>query len=285
MPAKTRTPGAAGVGTVVGMILIGGGSLASYFDSVALVCVIGGSFASTMVRFTFPTMLSGLPMGIRYGLSMLKTTPRQLLDEITQVADVVRKSGPMGLENVQVDNPTLAQGLRYIADGYDRDFIKDALEKDRDNFVQRLDDGSRVWRGIGDSAPAWGMISTVVGMIMMFANMEDPSKLGPAMAVSLLGTLYGSLIANLIALPVADKLMLRLNSEDVLRSMVIDGVLSTADAWRVKCERTVSPKAARSARSSRWLPTSTTASTRCRSSRPNGGWPTSARRARASVLA
>ena len=142
---------------------------------------------------------------------------------------MVRKSGPMGLENVKVDNPTLAQGLRYIADGYDRDFIKDALEKDRDNFVQRLDDGSKVWRGIGDVAPAWGMISTVVGMIMMFANMEDPSKLGPAMAVSLLGTLYGSLIANLIALPVADKLTLRLSSEEVVRSMVIDGVLQIRD--------------------------------------------------------
>ncbi|WP_029030440.1 MULTISPECIES: motility protein A [Salinarimonas] len=219
----------AGVATVVGMILVGGGSLASYYDTVALVCVIGGSFASTMVRFTFPTMMSGLPMGIRYGLSMLKETPRSLLDEITQVADVVRKSGPMGLENVQVANPTLAQGLRYIADGYDRDFIKDALEKDRDNFVQRLDDGSKVWRGIGDCAPAWGMISTVVGMIMMFANMEDPSKLGPAMAVSLLGTLYGSLVANLIALPIADKLTLRLTNEDLLRSMIIDGVLQVRD--------------------------------------------------------
>lgn len=219
----------AGVGTVLGMILIGGGSLASYFDEVALVCVIGGAFASTMVRFTFPTMMSGLPMGIRYGLSMLKTTPRQLLDEITQVADVVRKSGPMGLENVQVDNPTLAQGLRYVADGYDREFIKDALEKDRDNFVQRLEDGSKVWRGIGDVAPAWGMISTVVGMIMMFANMEDPSKLGPAMAVSLLGTLYGSLIANVIALPIADKLAMRLSAEEVLRSMIIDGILQIRD--------------------------------------------------------
>ncbi|GGK54093.1 motility protein A [Salinarimonas ramus] len=219
----------AGVATVLGMILIGGGSLASYYDTVALVCVVGGAFASTMVRFTFPIMMSGLPMGIRYGLSMQKTTPRAMLEEITQVADVVRKSGPMGLENVKVENPTLAQGLRYIADGYDRDFIKDALEKDRDNFVQRLDDGSKVWRGIGDVAPAWGMISTVVGMIMMFANMEDPSKLGPAMAVSLLGTLYGSLVANLIALPIADKLSLRLTSEDVLRSMIIDGVLQIRD--------------------------------------------------------
>ncbi|MGP9820221.1 motility protein A [Salinarimonas sp. NSM] len=219
----------AGVATVLGMILIGGGSLASYYDTVALVCVVGGAFASTMVRFTFPIMMSGLPMGIRYGLSMQKTTPREMLEELTQVADVVRKSGPMGLENVKVENPTLAQGLRYIADGYDKDFIKDALEKDRDNFVQRLDDGSKVWRGIGDVAPAWGMISTVVGMIMMFANMEDPSKLGPAMAVSLLGTLYGSLVANLIALPIADKLTLRLSSEDVLRSMIIDGVLQIRD--------------------------------------------------------
>lgn len=219
----------AGIGTVAGIIYASGGDFAAYYNSVALICVIGGTAAATMVRFTFGTMMSGLPMGIRYGLSPLSSKPRDLIEEITKVAEVVRKSGPMGLENVQVDHPVLAQGLRYVADGYERDFIKDALEKDRDNFLTRLEDGAKVYQAIGDSAPAWGMISTVIGMIIMFANMTDPSKLGPSMAVSLLGTLYGSLIANMFALPLADKLKLRLGDENLHRTLIIDGIMQIRD--------------------------------------------------------
>ncbi len=100
--------------------------------------------------------------------------------------------------------------MRFIADGYDADFIRDNLERDRDNFLTHLDEGSKIYRAIGDCAPAFGMIGTLIGMVQMFANMSDPSKLGPLMAIALLATLYGALVANLVCLPIADKLHVKL---------------------------------------------------------------------------
>jgi chemotaxis protein MotA len=131
----------------------------------------------------------------------------------------------MALENVEISDPFLAQGARYVADGYDREFIRDTMERDRDNFLQRLDEGQKIYRHIGDAAPAWGMVGTLVGMVQMFANMTDPSKLGPFMAVALLATLYGALVANILCLPIADKLHLKLADEEVNRTLIIDGVM------------------------------------------------------------
>jgi chemotaxis protein MotA len=156
--------------------------------------------------------------------------PRDLIEEITKIAEVVRKSGPIALENVQVDDPFLAQGIRYIADGYDADFIRGAMERDRDMFLTHLDEGQKIYRAVGDCAPAWGMVGTLIGMVNMFANMEDPSKLGPFMAVALLATLYGALVGNLLALPIADKLHIKLEEEEVSRTLIIDGILQIRDA-------------------------------------------------------
>ena len=87
--------------------------------------------------------------------------------------------------------------MRFVADGYDADFIRDNLERDRDNFLIHLDEGQKIYRAIGDCAPAFGMVGTLIGMVQMFANMTDPSKLGPYMAVALLATFYGAAVANL----------------------------------------------------------------------------------------
>src|SRR4051812_45710488 len=220
----------AGIATIFTLIMIDGGHFAAYFDKHAVIVVFGGAMAATMVRFPFSVIVHGLPMGLRYAFSMRSTHPRELIAEITQVSETVRKSGPMALESVQVQDPFLAQGLRYVADGYDKDFIKDTMERDRDIFLMHLDEGSKVYRAFGDCAPAWGMIVTILGMVTMFANMSDPSKLGPAMATALLATLYGALIANMITLPIADKLYVKLEEEDVSRSLIIDGVLLIRDA-------------------------------------------------------
>jgi chemotaxis protein MotA len=104
-------------------------------------------------------------------------------------------------------------------------FIRDNLERDRDNFLTHLDEGQKIYRAVGDCAPAFGMIGTLIGMVQMFANMTDPSKLGPYMAVALLATFYGAAVANLFCLPIADKLHLKLTDEEINRTLIIDGVL------------------------------------------------------------
>lgn len=219
----------AGAGVVAALVLLGG-SAALFYDYHAVIVIGGGVVAATLIRFPFAAMAHGFPMGLKFAFSMRKLGPRQLVEEVTRLADVVRKQGPAAIENEQVDDPFLAQGLRYVADGYDRDFIRDTMERDRDNFLERLHEGEKIFRSMGDCAPAWGMIGTLIGMVQMFANMDDPSKLGPFMAISLLATLYGALVGNWICLPIADKLQIKLAEEEIARSMILDGVLQIRDA-------------------------------------------------------
>ena len=135
-----------------------------------------------------------------------------------------------GLEKVEIEDPFLAKGIRFVADGYDTNFIRDNLERDRDNFLTHLDEGQKIYRAVGDCAPAFGMIGTLIGMVQMFANMTDPSKLGPFMAGALLATFYGAALANLFCLPIADKLHLKLVDEEINRTLIIDGILMIREA-------------------------------------------------------
>lgn len=219
-----------GIAVVVGLIMIDGGNFGAYFDKHAVIVIFGGATAATMTRFPFSVIAHGLPMGVKYAFGGRAMHPRELIEELTRIADLMRKGGPMALESVEIQDPFLAQGVRYLVDGYDKEFIRTTMETDRDIFLQRLDEGSKVYRAYGDCAPAWGMIGTILGMVTMFANMSDPSKLGPAMATALLATLYGAVIANMICLPLADKLHLKKEEEDVSRTLIIDGVLLLRDA-------------------------------------------------------
>jgi chemotaxis protein MotA len=213
----------AGIITVVSLILMGG-NFGMFYDVHALIVIGGGCTAGTLIRFPLTAMAHGFPIGIRFAFTMRSQSPRILIEEITRIAEIYKKSGPTALEQVEVADPFLKQSLRYLADGYDVDFIRRTLEQERDTFLQHLDEGQKIYRSIGDAAPAWGMVGTLVGMVQMFSNMEDPSKLGPFMAVALLATLYGALMGNLICLPIADKLHVKVEEEDVSRTLIIDGV-------------------------------------------------------------
>src|SRR5262245_26532993 len=108
-----------------------------------------------------------------FAFTMRRITQRELVDQIAGLAEIARKQGPIGLEKIEIDDPFLAKGIRFVADGYDTDFIRDNLERDRDNFLTHLDEGQKIYRAVGDCAPAFGMIGTLIGMVQMFANMTD----------------------------------------------------------------------------------------------------------------
>jgi chemotaxis protein MotA len=224
-----------GAGLVAGIIVIAtmmllGGDLHIFISEHAMIIIFGGSIAATMIRFPLGVMLHGLPLGAKFAFTMSRLSARDLVDELARIAEIARKQGPVGLEKVETDEPFLAKGIRYVADGYDLEFIRDNLERDRDNFLMHLDEGSKIYRAIGDCAPAFGMIGTLIGMVQMFANMTDPSKLGPFMATALLATLYGALVANLFCLPLADKLHGKLLDEETNRTLIIDGILMIRDS-------------------------------------------------------
>jgi chemotaxis protein MotA len=215
---------------VITLIMLMGGNLEMFWSEHAVIIIFGGSIAATMIRFPLSAILHGLPLGAKFAFTMSRLSARDLVDELARIAEIARKQGPVGLEKVETNEPFLAKGIRYVADGYDLEFIRDNLERDRDNFLMHLDEGSKIYRAIGDCAPAFGMIGTLIGMVQMFANMTDPSKLGPFMATALLATLYGALVANLFCLPLADKLHGKLLDEETNRTLIIDGILMIRDS-------------------------------------------------------
>jgi chemotaxis protein MotA len=224
-----------GTGLVAGVVVIAtlmllGGDMHMFVSDHAVIIIFGGSISATMIRFPLGVMLHGLPLGMKFAFTMSRLSARDLVDELARIAEIARKQGPVGLEKVETDEPFLAKGIRYVADGYDLEFIRDNLERDRDNFLMHLDEGSKIYRAIGDCAPAFGMVGTLIGMVQMFANMTDPSKLGPYMATALLATLYGALVANLFCLPIADKLHGKLLDEETNRTLIIDGILMIRDS-------------------------------------------------------
>jgi chemotaxis protein MotA len=222
------------VGIIAGTILVCaaiflGGDVMLFLDIQSVLLVVGGAMAATIIRFPLSGVLGALGVGAKVAFTQRKNEPRDVIEEISVLADVVRRQGPLGLESVEIRNDFLAQGIQYIADGYEEAFIRESLERERDLYLERLEDGQRIFKAIGDSAPAFGMIGTLVGLVQMLANMDDPASIGPAMAVALLTTLYGALIANLVALPIADKLALKAKIEDLNQTLVLDGIMQVRE--------------------------------------------------------
>src|SRR5467141_4222544 len=215
---------------VVSVIMLMGGDIHMFISEHAVIIVVGGSIAATMIRFPLSAILDGMPVGAKFAFTMSRLSARDLVDELARIAEIARKQGPVGLEKVETDEPFLAKGIRYVADGYDLEFIRDNLERDRDNCLMHLDEGGKIYRAIGDCTPAFGMVGTLLGMVQMFANMTDPSTPGPFMEKAMLATLYGAVIANLFCLPIADKRHGKLLDEAPNRPQIIDGILMIRDS-------------------------------------------------------
>jgi chemotaxis protein MotA len=222
--------GILGAFTIVTVAIFLGGSFGQFIDIPSMLIVIGGGLAATLIRFQISDIVAAFGTGFKVALAGKSASPRDLISEITNLSEVVRKSGPLGLENVDVSDPVLAKGVQYVADGYEMEFIKEAMERERDLQLSRLSEGKRVFKALGDSAPAFGMIGTLVGLVQMLANMDDPSAIGPSMAVALLTTLYGALISNILCLPLVDKLDAKFDVDELNQTLIIDGVLQIRES-------------------------------------------------------
>ncbi len=218
----------AGIGIVMYAIL-SGGSVDTFVNVPSMLIVFGGGFAATIMRFPLSNVFSALALGGKASFTHKTVSPVTMTNEICQLADIIRKEGPLGLEGVDISDPFLKKGSQYVADGYDPVFMRETMEKERDLYLERLDEAQRVYKMLGDAGPAFGMIGTIVGLVQMLSAMDDPAAIGPAMAIALLTTLYGALLANLIALPLADKLSNKIAIEEVNQSLVIDGVMQLRD--------------------------------------------------------
>jgi len=215
--------------TVVALAVMTGSDMWIFINIPGFLIVLGGTFAATLIKFPLSTVFVALRLGVKAAFVNEKSRPRELLDTILDCAKLMRKEGPMALSQINAGNEFLGKGIQFLVDGYDFDVMRKAMTSEMELTIQRHEQGEKIFRGIGESAPAFGMIGTLVGLVQMLSNMEDPKSIGPAMAIALLTTLYGALIANLVALPIADKLASKTEQERVSMSLILEGILEVHD--------------------------------------------------------
>ncbi len=210
------------LGCLVAAILMGG-EMGMFVNAPGLMIVVAGTFAVVLVKFPVSNMLGAF--GVALKAFIYKTQqPSEIIEQSMELANVARKEGLLGLENVEVKNEFLAKGITMVVDGNPPELVSKILTKEISLSIERNEIGLSIFKAIGDVAPAMGMIGTLIGLVQMMSNMSDPKSIGPAMAVALLTTLYGAVIANVIALPIAAKLSHRSNEERLSKSMILESI-------------------------------------------------------------
>ncbi len=213
--------GAAGI-VVLAMILAGG--FAQFIDPPSILIVVVGSHLVVMGQYPLADFIGAAKAGLKV-LTFKGVAPEDSIAKIVELADLSRKGGLLSLEGAEIDDPFLKKGVGLLVDGHDGEVVKSILQKDVQMATKRHEAGAAVFKSLADVAPAMGMIGTLVGLVAMLGNMDDPKSIGPAMAVALLTTLYGAIIANMIAMPISDKLKLRNDEEKISKTLMIDGLL------------------------------------------------------------
>lgn len=204
-----------------------GGPLALFYDFPSVVMVFGGSACVTVMCYRPGDLKAFVKVATRSMLFKLPT-PQMEIERIILYANLARKEGLLALEAKlqEVDDKFFAKGIQLVIDGFAADTVRDIMDLEHSFQQQRHGQGKKMMETVATFAPAFGMIGTLVGLVQMLANMSDPSAIGSGMAVALLTTFYGAVVANVICLPLAAKLDLRAKEEALLRSLMIEGIVA-----------------------------------------------------------
>lgn len=220
--------GFVGAFAVVTAAVFFGGSATVFLNVPSILIVLGGTFLVVMMKFSLSQFLGAFRVATRAFL-YTPESPREVIPQIIEMSNIARKEGMLALEDQEISSSFLKQGIDMLIDGTKPEVIKNLLVKDMQQTVDRHSWGAKVFTASGDVAPAMGMIGTLIGLVQMLSAMDDPKAIGPAMAVALLTTLYGAVFANMVALPIADKLNLRKVEEGRLKAICIDGIIGIAE--------------------------------------------------------
>ncbi|CAM5328191.1 flagellar motor protein PomA [Thauera mechernichensis] len=210
------------LGIVVSAIVLGASAMI-FLNGPSLLIVVGGSLFVVLSKFTLQQFLGAFKVAAKAFKFRLPDT-EEVIKEVMEVAQVARKEGMLALESRPSSIPFFQQGIQLMIDGQAPETVREILQKERLLTLERHRWGAKVFSAMGDVGPAMGMIGTLIGLVQMLSNMEDPKSIGPAMAVALLTTLYGAMMATMIFLPMADKLNLRMTEEARLNAMLIDAI-------------------------------------------------------------
>ena len=205
----------------------GAAALGNFYDFSSILITFGGAICATLASHTLSDFLAGLKSFLLIFKTPALDTP-QIISKIIELSNVARKEGLLSLEEAaaDLDDAFLKKGILLIVDGTDPELVRGIMDTELGSIDARHKKRIGFWEALGAMGPAWGMIGTLVGLVIMLYNMEDASSIGPAMATALLTTLYGSLIANWLCNPVASKLKVNNSLEVTLRNITIEGLLS-----------------------------------------------------------
>lgn len=207
--------------------IITNATIGSYIDSASIIIVLGGGTAAFFVSFPLDQALKiGKIFGKTAQMNQFNTT--SIIEKIIDLANVARREGLLALEDAtsDIEDAFLQKGVMLIVDGTDPELVQSILESEITNVSKRHSTGSGMLENLGAMFPAFGMIGTLIGLVGMLQSLDDPTTIGPKMAVALLTTFYGSLFANLIFLPMAEKLQFKSDQELLVRSIMLEGLLS-----------------------------------------------------------
>ncbi len=217
------------IGLLLGITLLGvaigfGPTPRIFFHPASTMVVVGGVIASTFIRFPLNHVSGALRIASRAFFTRVPD-PQDVVRQIVGLAQIAKRLGANNLEKQASLEGFLGQGLKMVVDRLDREHIEDRLLREIHATQERHAQGQEIFRFIATAAPSFGMVGTLIGMVQLFATLKDPTGVGGAMALSLLSTLYGAVIAYLFAIPVAGKLELRSREEMQMKRLMMEGVM------------------------------------------------------------
>ena len=216
-----------GFSMVIFGILSAGADIGSYIDVASIIITLGGSISGVLASNKLKDFIGGLK-SITLAFKEEVLDPGAVISNVINLANVARKEGLLALEEASndIEDPFLKKGIMLVVDGTDAELVRGILETELVCLEDRHKKVIGFWDKWAELGPAWGMIGTLVGLVNMLNNMEDPSSIGPSMAVALITTLYGSIVANWLCAPVASKMKVNNDLEVIVKEIMVEGLLS-----------------------------------------------------------
>lgn len=218
-----------GIAAIVGGQVLEGGNVASLVQPTALLIVLGGTTGAVLLQSPYATFMRGLKM-IGWALVPPVVDSGRLIADISRWSNVSRREGLLALENVinQLNDPFVRKGLQLLVDGAEPERLREVLEVEITTYEDEMKLSARIWESAGGYSPTIGILGAVLGLIHVMENLSDPSKLGAGIAVAFVATIYGVGLANLVFLPLSNKLKAHINRLVVQREMIVDGLVGIA---------------------------------------------------------
>jgi len=224
------------IATIIGFIaaigftvwgIMESGNIASFYDFPSIVITLGGTVAATFIAFPLKKIL-GAFKAIKKAFITQILDPSGVISQLIELSNLARREGLLALEEAgtKTDDDFLKKGIMLIVDGTDPELVRNILETELNFLEERHKEGQGVFEAMGGYAPAFGMIGTLIGLVNMLKELDDVSSVGPNMSVALITTFYGSVLANAVFLPLANKLKGKSSDEVLVKELIIEGLLS-----------------------------------------------------------